>query len=146
MADQTEDKTVIHYPWVGSLVTGLAGSILGFFLFYYSFKNVMIASIMSALFLIRYSAEKFRKLEITENDIAYWPPLCRSRRARFADITSIKKANVSRWFGSSFPSFVSGAELQLPNYEVLQIPLDLPNSDEVYDKIVKAWESQRAAR
>ena len=24
--------------------------------------------------------------------------------------------------------------------------LDLPNSDEVYDKIFKAWESQRAAR
>ena len=44
------------------------------------------------------------------------------------------------------PSFVPGMELQLPNYEVLQIPLDLPNSDEVYDKIFKAWEGQHTAR
>ena len=102
MADQTEDKTVIHYPWVGSLVTGLAGSILGFFLFYYSFKNVLIASIMSALFLIRYSAEKRRKLEISANDIAYWPPLGHRRRARFADITSIEKATVARSWGWHF--------------------------------------------
>lgn len=143
MADQTEDKTVIHYPWVGSLVTGLAGSILGFYFFYYSFKNVLIASIMSALFLIRYSAEKRRKLEISANDIAYWPPLGHRRRARFADITSIEKATVARSWGGRFPSLVPGIQMQLPNYENLRIPLDLPNSDEVYDRIVKTWEAQR---
>ena len=146
MPEEADDKIVIHYPWVWSFVIGLLGSVLAFVFLYFPNGNATVASVASALILIRSAAEKFRKIEITEYEIAYWPPLSRSRRARFADVTSIKKANVSRWFGESLPRLVSGAELQLPNYEVLQIPLDLPNSDEVYDKIFKAWERQRAAR
>jgi len=38
-----------------------------------------------------------------------------------------------------------GLELRLTGDEVLRIPLDLSHSQEVFEKIANAWESQREA-
>ena len=146
MSDDTDDRIVIQYPWVRKFVWGFVLSILAAALVYIIAFDRLAAAFFSVATLIRYGAEKRRRLEITKDDVAYWPPLWPQRRVKFADISSIEKTKVGRWFGAKLPELVPGVEFHLVNYDELQIPLDLPNSDEVYEKIYKAWESQRAAR
>ncbi len=144
MTGETDDKIVIQYPWKASLVGGVLFSLFLPVLFYSKGGNATVAWTFSALVLTASLGEKFRKLEISREGIVYWRQFARPRRAKFADLSGIQKTKVGRW--NSTRSVFPGIELQYPNSDFLLIPLDLPNSDEVYDKIFKAWEGQRAAR
>jgi len=141
VTDETDDKIVIHYPWLWNLTAWLLGGIAIARIVYRGYQSAIAASICFLLVVLPAIAEKRRKLEISSKGIAYWPPFGRLRSANFADITFVQK--VARLVRVNCPRGVPGVELRYPNFELLLIPLDLPNSDEVYDRIVKAWESQR---
>ena len=142
MADETDDTIIIHYPWIWNLTVWLLGGFLIAGLIYRYYQSAIASLLGFLLVVIPAIAEKRRKLEISSKGIAYWPPFGRPRHANFADIALVQKiarlARVNRRYG------VPDVELRYPNFELLLIPLDLPNSDEVYDKIFKAWEGQRA--
>ena len=80
-------------------------------------------------------------LEISDNEIAYRPPIGKIKRTKFANVISIKKALVGLSFGG-MPAIVDGIVLELPNYMTMQIPLDLRDGQQAFDKIKQAWERQ----
>ena len=136
---ELDHELVIHYPWLRRVVIGSLYSFLTWILVYISCNDATLADILSLAILIRYVLEKRRKLAISQSEIAYWPPFGHPRRAFFSEIISIEKTKVGRWFGARSPELVSGIELQLPNYELMKIPLDIPNEAEVFDKINATW-------
>ena len=74
----------------------------------------------------------------------FWFP----QRAKFVDIVSIEKAEVPEgWVGRAGSRVVPGMLLQRPDHLYpMVIPLNLPNGDDVFDKITKAWEREREGR
>jgi len=144
VTEETDDKTVIHYPWVWNLTVWLLGGIAIARIVSRGYQSAIAAVLVFLLILIPSIAEKRRKLEISSKGVAYWPPFGLPRKANFADVTLVQK--IAKLVRVNSPHGVPGVELRYPNFEFLMIPLDLPNSDEVYDKIFKAWEAQRAVR
>ena len=143
--DATDDRVVIQYPWKGSLIGGVLSSLVLFVVLYFQPNGSTTAAwVFSALVLFASIGEKFRKLEISRDGIVYRRQFGRPRRVQFADLSAIQKTKVGRWNSGRVP--VPGMEMQYPNSNFLLIPLDLPDSDKIYDKIFKAWEAQRAAR
>ena len=64
--------------------------------------------------------------------------------AKFADITAIEKGSVGQGWPSRYGgNLVPGMRLERPDRNPMPIPLNLPNSEEVFDRITKAWEGQR---
>ncbi len=157
MPAESETQIVIRYPWIQRVVvSSLILVLLTVYIVIRGMKghsgnvNVVGIALFAALFigfmvLLLLWIDRRRMIEISEHGIAYRPPIGPTERTKFADVTSIKKATVCVWFGGNFPAFISGMELQLSNYMTMQIPLDLPNGDEVYQRIAKAWERERAA-
>ena len=145
--DKDIELIVIRYPWVVQTVIGSLLSIPVAILMVRDVVGRDVKSHIESIVVVAclWSLSSFwmarrRMLEISQYGIAYRPPIGVTKKTKFADVTSIKKVFM-REFGSSS---VRGMELQLSNYMALGISLDLPNGDEVFDKITKAWESQRA--
>ena len=143
ITNELERRTVIRYPWVLGSIVGLLLSTVVALGLYFKYHSLILASLASAGF-IRGLAERRRKIVISESGVSYWPPFSPPRRARFTDITSVHRATVSTT-GAGMPYPGPGIELRLTGDEVLRIPLDLSHSQEVFEKIANAWESQREA-
>jgi len=142
MTDESQDKAVICYPWLGRFVWALLISICLGVVHYIYYRSAVLSS-LGLVFMVFFVRR--RKIEIGDHEIACSPSFGLTRRAKFADIASIKAVTMNMWWGGYVPDPIPGMELQLPDYAVMQIPLDLPNSQEIFDKITRDWERQRSA-
>jgi len=140
MADAPGEKTVYRYPWVVTALIGIALGIVTGLIAYKKSQSVIVASLMTGVVSAPGLAERRRKIEISDDEVTYWPSFFSPRKARFRDVISITRKDIAG--GVNY--VVSGLELELPNYETMQIPLDLYKRQEVSDKITEAWNRHRS--
>ena len=140
MADAPGEKTVYRYPWVApALIAITLGSLAGV-LTYKTSQSVIVTLLITAVVTVPGLGERRRKIEISDDEVTYWPSFFSPRKARFRDVISITRKDIAG--GVNY--VVSGLELELPNYETMQIPLDLYKRQEVSDKITEAWNRHRS--
>ena len=139
MADAPGEKTVYRYPWVVTALIGIALGIVTGLIAYKKSQSVIVASLMTGVVSAPGLAERRRKIEISDDEVTYWPSFFSPRKAHFRDVISITRADIA----GGVNHVVSGLELQLPSYVTIQIPLDLYKRQEVSDKITEAWNRQR---
>jgi hypothetical protein len=150
----TNGPTVFRYPSereVRQLLIGVAVVIVAVTVSHFMYTELPVTRLAFGLLLIiclNLAGQKHRRIEISEHEVAYRPMFWFPRRAKFADIISIEKAKVAQgWVSRSGSHVVPGMLLQRPDHLYpMAIPLNLPNGDDVFDKITKAWERERGVR
>jgi len=137
MIIETPDKMEARYRWrkfavVGSIVSCLAGV---------ADWRITIGSLLlvAALTYI----QKSRKILITRDAVSYFLPLNSARTVQFSRVTSIKRVFMTQADLGSY-TFTEGAQFEIENEPPVQIPLDLPERDVVFERIKAAWEQYRA--
>jgi hypothetical protein len=134
--DDVCDEIVIHYPWLDQALMLCLGAAPLIALSVVGWHRSL--SIIGALLLLGQAiASPRRKLVITHDVITYRPAIGSPRRAKFDETISVRQGFVRTPSGKVV---VPGPILSMKNGIVVEIPLDFPNHEEVFSRLLNAFQ------
>jgi len=138
------NQIVFRSPWLArKLVFTLVGLVLSIAL---TLKLHSAVGWVALLFVLPLLVSRPRKIALCEDEVTYWPPLGGPQRIRLDDVTAITLASAGEAVPFGWVQSFPGAKLQLSNGLALTIPLDIPNHEEVLQRIITAWQQRVGAQ
>lgn len=130
--NDVSDEIVIRYSWFAGTMLGCLGAAAMIAISVLRFHSAL-GIFYALVFLVPIMALPRRKLVIGPEVVTYRPAIGSAKMTRFTQIASISQEYALRPGGAGVPA----ARLTLKDGMAVSIPLDLPDHEVVFNRILK---------